>query len=127
MKSRKMRRESPLSSSLGGFLICALSLFGCCFVAAAVLLLFERPIAAIPAAALAVSILSGALSGLFTRQRKSGWVGAVALVALWILLGVIFTKGHFPATALVGAATFLVCHLLCKLMPEKKRKKKSFR
>ena len=108
-------------------MICALSLFGCCFVAAAVLGLFERPVAAVPAAALAVSLLSGTLSGILTRGKKNGWVGAVALVALWILLGVICTKGHFPATALVGAATFLVCHLLCKLMPEKKRKKKSFR
>ena len=124
MKSQKRRLGTPLSSAIGVFFVCALSLLGCALVAAAVLTLLERPVAAIAAAALATSILSGAISGVFTRKNKNGWMGAVAFVALWVLTGVICTKGHFPATALVGAAAFLACHLLLRLVPKKKKKRR---
>ena len=127
MKSRKSKGGSLFSSPLGAFSTCTFSLLGCALVAAAVLAFFERPMAAIPAAALAVSLLSGGISGLLCRGKSNGWIGTVTLVGLWLIFGTVFTKGHFPATALVGAATFLVCHLLCKLMPEKTRKKKIFR
>ena len=127
MKSRKSKGGSLFSSPLGAFFTCTLSLLGCALVAAAVLAFFERPMAAIPAAALLVSLLSGGISGLLCRGKSNGWIGTVTLVGLWLIFGTVFTKGHFPLVSFVYSASFLVCHFACRLVAKRKRKRKTHR
>ena len=124
MKFYKRRGDSPLLMAIGEGLVALLSLVGCTLLFAAVLLFLERPTVALPMTALAVAVVSGAISALASPKKRTGLFGVISLVALWLVLGAILGGGRFPTAALVGAASFSASHALCRFLPKKRRRRK---